>query len=696
MAYDIGPRIGIDGESEFRKQLNNINTSLKTLGTEMQKVTSEFAENANSEQALIAKNNVLNKSIDQQKQKIKQVQTALDAAEKKYGENSNEALRWQQVLNRSQTSLNKLETELKQNNRALQNMGKELNDTESDLKSFDSASEKAGKAGSGFGQSLLAGITGGGIVSAIQGIGSSIANLVSETQEYRKIMGSLEISSTSAGYSAEETAQTYKQLYGVLADDQTAATTTSNLQALGLSQQQLTQITNGAVGAWAKYGDSIPIDGLAEAINETAKTGTVTGNFADVLNWAGKSEDEFNKKLQAAGSESERANLILQELTDQGLIQAGEAWQENNKSLVENNQASADLQNTMGTIGEIIEPVVTKVKEGFNGILTSFLSLGTAFQEGGTEGFMNAGMNMIQSLISGITTQVPALWNNAVTMFSQYIESLRTMLPQIISFGTSMINDLVTGILNGLPGFIAQAGEMIRQFLDTILSTLPQMISAGGDMLLNFIQGIANNLPNLISQAFSMIMDFIATILKNLPKIIQTGIELIGKLLAGIIQAIPKLIGAIPGIISNIKDKFLSIDWGEIGLNIINGIKDGIINAAKALVDAIKNVASSILGGIKSFLGIKSPSRVFRDQVGKYIAEGIGVGFTDEMKYVSKDMQKSLSKTIPQLDGIYSMSSTPAYSGIDYERLERMQGKGIYLNGRLVGRELRDMGVVFG
>ena len=91
MAYDIGPKIGIDGESEFRKQLNNINTSLRTLKTELTKVSSEFADNAESEQALIAKNKTLQKSIDQQKKKIEEVAKALAAAEQKFGENSNEA-----------------------------------------------------------------------------------------------------------------------------------------------------------------------------------------------------------------------------------------------------------------------------------------------------------------------------------------------------------------------------------------------------------------------------------------------------------------------------------------------------------------------------------------------------------------------------------------------------------------------------
>ena len=133
MAYDIGPRIGIDGEAEFRKQLNNINTSLRTLGTEMQKVVSEFAENANGQEALIAKNQVLTSSIEKQREQLEASKKALAEAAEKYGENATETLKWQQVVNRSETELNKLENELKQNNTALDEMEQGLRDVETGM-----------------------------------------------------------------------------------------------------------------------------------------------------------------------------------------------------------------------------------------------------------------------------------------------------------------------------------------------------------------------------------------------------------------------------------------------------------------------------------------------------------------------------------------------------------------------------------
>lgn len=176
-------------------------------------------------------------------------------------------------------------------------------------------------------------------------------------------MGTLEVSSEAAGYTAEQTAQTYERLYSVLGDNQTAATTVANLQAIGLSQEDLMLVTDSAIGAWARYGDSIPIDGLAESINETIQAGQVTGTFADVLNWAGTSEDDFNVKLANANGTTERANIVLQELTRQGLAEAGQAWIDTNDDIVATNESQAKFEEAQAKLGEKLTPVKTFLTE---------------------------------------------------------------------------------------------------------------------------------------------------------------------------------------------------------------------------------------------------------------------------------------------------------------------------------------------
>lgn len=277
---------------------------------------------------------------------------------------------------RNERAISEKRSELNQAKTALNTYRKSLEDVEKKLKSGKAETEYYSKKLESLGNKAKnAGEKMSGISTAAAGIIGAAAATVPATEEYRKIMGSLEVSSEKAGYSADQTKESYQTLYGVLADDQTAATTTANLQALGLSQQDLTNMINGTIGAWATYGDSIPIDGLAEAINETVKTGAVTGTFADMLNWAGTSEDAFNEKLAACSSESERANLIMQEMANQGLTQAGLKWQENNKNLVEGNQATANFQEATAQLADTIAPIITQITNVVAGLIEKFNAL---------------------------------------------------------------------------------------------------------------------------------------------------------------------------------------------------------------------------------------------------------------------------------------------------------------------------------
>lgn len=277
---------------------------------------------------------------------------------------------------RNERAISEKRSELNQAKTALNTYKNSLDDVEKKLKSGKAATEEYANKLDSFGNKAKnAGEKMSGISTAAAGIIGAAAATVPATEEYRKIMGSLEVSSEKAGYSADQTKESYQTLYGVLADDQTAATTTANLQALGLSQQDLTNMINGTIGAWATYGDSIPIDGLAEAINETVKTGVVTGTFADMLNWAGTSEDAFNEKLAACSSESERANLIMQEMANQGLTQAGLKWQENNKNLVEGNQATANFQEATAQLADTIAPIITQITNVVAGLIEKFNAL---------------------------------------------------------------------------------------------------------------------------------------------------------------------------------------------------------------------------------------------------------------------------------------------------------------------------------
>ena len=673
MGYDIGPKIGVDGEAEFRAQLNQITSIVKTLGTEMQVVASRFDKQQDSEEALTAKNKVLTKEIEEQRKKLELLKQGLQKSAEKYGEADSKTLKWQQTVNRAETELNKMESQLKQNTSALdllenglEDSDNALEETKNSVEDMEDSLEDAEKSASSFGDVFKASLASDLIVGAIQSIVGAFKQWAEESKEVRKIMASLEVSSQKAGYGADQTKESYLQLYGVLADNQTAATTTANLQALGLEQERLREITDGVIGAWATYGDSIPIDGLAEAINETAKAGQVTGTFADVLNWAGTSEDDFNKKLSESKSEADRTNLIMQELADQGLMKA---WQKNNESLVESNQAMAEYESVAAELGETVEPVLTAIQEMVNGVLISLLQLTsgvdfTAVAEGirstfeyfsqladglqsGAIGITDAmwlinekAKEITDGLLAGLQEKLPSLIQAGQGMLSSLASGIATMLPEVFEEGAEAVGEFAQGLLQELPGVITGAGEIIDALLDALLTALPQMMETGAEMISQLAAGIWNNAPAILEAVKNAILQLIMTILSHMPEILQTGIELIGKLAAGIIQAIPQVVAAVPQVIVGIKSKFSATDWAEVGINIIKGIKNGVVNAAELLIDAVKDVASQALEGLKKFLGIHSPSSVMRDEVGRQIPAGIAKGVLAGINSVRKSMQE--------------------------------------------------------
>ena len=364
----ITTRIALDGEKAFKDQMAQVNGELRNLKSEMTLVDATFRGQANTTEALTAKHKVLRGSVEQQRERVRALTQAVEDATQAYGDNDKRTDGYRQSLNRAKAELADLNRELQDNERYLDEARKSADGCADSIDEYGKAVRDAdgGKDPMGNilgGLSSLKGVlTGGAVVGGIKAVGDAIMSVVEDTAEYRKIMGTLEISSERAGYSAQQTADIYRTLQGVLGDTQTAATTTANLQAIGLAQEDLVTVTNAAIGAWATYGDSIPIDGLSESINETIQAGKVTGTFADVLNWAGTSEDDFNAKLEAANGTTERANIVLQELKSQGLDQAGKAWQDANEDVVALNEATERWDGAMAQLGETLTPAATAIK----------------------------------------------------------------------------------------------------------------------------------------------------------------------------------------------------------------------------------------------------------------------------------------------------------------------------------------------
>lgn len=377
----IATRLTLEGEKEYKKELGKVNQEIGLLSDKMKRADAEFRGQANSIEALTTKNDLLREAQQKQIDKIAKLQTAIEDCGEAYGENDEAVMRFKRQLEKAETDLIDLNDELSSNERyldeartsadkcakSIDEYGKQVKDAAKATDDFNGAGGGKGGIGNLIGQlgSLKKMLVGGAVVAGLKATSDAIIGIVDETEEYRKIMGTLETSAQAAGYTAEQTAESYEYLYGVLGDTQTAATTVANLQAIGLAQGDLRGMIDSVIGAWATYGDSIPIDGLAEAVNETIQAGKVTGTFADVLNWAGVSEDEFNAKLAAANDSAERAQIVLNQLANQGLPETAKAWRDANEDVVSYNESQMKLDEAMGQLGETLAPVAAGLKDVF-------------------------------------------------------------------------------------------------------------------------------------------------------------------------------------------------------------------------------------------------------------------------------------------------------------------------------------------
>lgn len=553
-----GITVEIGGDTTgLSKALLGVNKEINGTQSSLKDVERLLKMDPGNTELLRQKYDLLNKSIESTDQKLgtlkeaeRQVQAQFERGE--VSEEQYNALKREIIA--TEASLRELKSEAKKTDDMISRIDEDsIEDVEDAAEDAGDELEKAGKKASIFADALKA----DAIVEGAKSIISSLKDVAEETKEYQKIMGSLQISSEMAGYTADETAEIYKKLYGVLGDDQTTATTTANLQALGYSQDKLNRLVDGTIGAWAKYGDSIPIDGLAEAINETVKVGTVTGTLADVLNWAGKSEDEFNFSLEQCTSDTQRANLIFMEFVNQGLMEAGEKWREQNELLVQNNESQAELQEQLAELGKLIMLMLTEFTKIVAKLLEKF------------NGLDNNTKKIILTMVALVAAIGPAI--AAFKMFSDtmifltgnpmkvFIVMLIYLVALVAMSGDEMLKELkkFDDFLQNIFAkdwkevFGNELGGVLNAFLENV-SVIWEMVRKILVGIINFIRGIftgdieraLKGLAQIFEGLFSGIGDKVATTMKNAIKWINTGITGVNTL----IKALNKL----PGI--NIKE----------------------------------------------------------------------------------------------------------------------------------------------
>ena len=538
-----------------------------------------------------------------------------------------------------------------------------------DTSEYDSGVKDVSKSGGSLASKLKNGLASAGKVAAA-GIGAITAAagaavggllaLESSTEEYRVAQGKLNTAFEAAGYGAETAQQAYNSFYGILGDTDTATEASQLLAKLADSAEDVSTWTDIAAGVAGTFGDSLPIEGLIEASNETAKVGQVTGVLADALNWAGISEDDFNARLSACSSESERNQLIMDTLSGT-YDEASEAFYRNNEALVESRNNQAQLDATLATLGQTVSnvknrllteflPAISNVATAFSGMLSGAAGADQEFASA-VQGlvnvavsklpeFLSMGVQILSSLASGIVQSIPTLVAAVPQIVAEIGEALTELLPQVLNMGVQLLDQLVSGIETGLPDMVARLPQIVDNFRSFLTEHLPDILDKGVEMLNSLVNGIINTIPQMVASLPKIITSFVTFIANNLPKIIEAGINTLVNLIAGIINAIPQLVAALPQIIAAIVDGIAVLMGSIVDIckNIVEGIWEGIQNAIGWFTDKITGFFSGIIDGVKGMLGIHSPSRVFAD-MGKNMALGLGQGWDNEYDRIRRDIE---------------------------------------------------------
>lgn len=245
------------------------------------------------------------------------------------------------------------------------------------------------------------------------------------------------------------------------------------------------------------------------------------------------------------------------------------------------------------------------------------------------------GASIILSIKSSLMTSASELLGGDPFIMSNIGSGITTGLSEILNKGVEIISNLINGLLEAAPDLLTQGTDLILQFGSFVADQFPAILSAGKQLIVNLVNGVKANGPAIGAAALDAIAKFAAAIARALPQILQKGFELLGKLIAGIISAIPKIPGAISKVINSIKTAFGKYDWKEIGKNILDGIKNGILNAVDNVVAAAKEAGSAIWNGIKGFFKIESPSKLTY-YAGEMIDAGLANGITDNQGMIDR------------------------------------------------------------
>lgn len=466
--------------SNLKSGLAIANKSIRESETEFKKAVSGMDDWRDSAEGLEARTKYLNTALNEHKQVIARVEKEkqrITETMKKEGKSQKEI---NDELDEANKILVKEYTAIEKINKELNDYTKKTDKAEKETKDLGGEVEKLNKSFS-LKNLVKADLISKGIsklASSVLDLSKNLFNLADNTREYREDMNKLQTAFETAGFTADQAKNVYKDFYAVLGEEDRSVEAVNHLAKLVNTEQELQKWTDICAGVWATFGDSLPIEGLTEAANEVAKTGKLTGVLTDALNWAGVSEDEFQKKLDKCTTEQERQVLITETLNDL-YDEAAEKYKEINKDVMAAQKAQSELTDAYAKIGAIAEPIMTNLKTMTADLLNEIMPLVQIIGDGllgvlnGTEGAtkkMADGITqIIEKMIEKVISFLPVALSTIIEIIPQLIKAIFKILlkaiPQLIQIGNDLISGLFKGMINGIGKGVQAIGQnMINGF----------------------------------------------------------------------------------------------------------------------------------------------------------------------------------------------------------------------------------------
>ena len=641
MAVNIGPKIGVDGEAEYRRQINQIIQQSKTLESQMKLVASQFTSATTAEEKNAKTAAVLTKQIDTQRERVKLLAEQTGKAAAKYGESDAKTQKWQQALNEATATLNKMQNEMRE--------------TASELQDMDSEMDGGAKKALSFGDVLKANLASDVIItgvkamaSAIKEVGAALLDLGKQSiqgfAEQEQLIGGVDTLFKESSAQVQQYANNAYKTAGMSANQYMETVTSfsaSLLQSLGGDTKAAAEKADQAI---TDMSDNINKMGSDAQSVQNAYQGFAKANYTML----------DNLKLGYGGTKEEMQRL----LTDAEKISGIKYDISSYADIVD---AIHVVQTEMGITGTTAKEAATTIDGSVNSMKSAWSNLIT--------GMSNENLDLdklVQNVIDSVNTFADNLVPRLQIMLPRFVQGLTQLISNMIPYVAPAlelllppliegIGGLVSGIVQALPAAVEAISAVIPMLVEQLTILLPQIISAGVEIIAALASGIGENLPTLIPAVVDAIITITEGLIDHIDLLIIAAGQLIAGLAQGLIEAIPRLIGRLPEIISAIVNGLLKgmAAIGMVGQQLVEGLWNGIKNAGQWLYDKLSGWVSNILGWIKGFLGIHSPSKVFADEIGKFIPPGITLGVEQAMPRAMRDMGEELSAlaTLPLPSG---------------------------------------------